>query len=271
MFTSCHSSSIVNCPLSIIMKVTFLGTGTSQGIPVIACACAVCASLDFRDKRLRVSIHVEVDGKSFIVDSGPDFRQQVLRERIWQLDALLFTHEHKDHPAGLDDVRSYNFKQQRDMPVYARRQVLDQLQREFAYIFSGAQYPGLPRVALHEIDNHPFLMEGVAVTPVEVMHYQLPVFGYRIRDFTYITDANAISEAEMKKIEGSRVVVLNALQMEPHVSHFTLPQALEVLEHLRPERAYLTHVSHKLGLHREVEKKLPDFVRIAYDGLQITV
>lgn len=253
------------------MKVTFLGTGTSQGIPVIACDCEVCASLDFRDKRLRVSVYLEVGGKSFIIDSGPDFRQQVLRERIKGLDALLFTHEHKDHTAGLDDVRSYNFKQRRDMPVYARQQVVEQLQREFSYIFSDVKYPGVPRVQIHLIENKPFLMEGVEVIPIEVMHYRLPVFGFRVRDFTYITDANYIAEEEMKKIEGSRVIVLNALQMEPHISHFTFSQALEVLERLRPEKAYLTHISHKLGLHREVEKKLPAYVKLAYDGLQVVL
>jgi phosphoribosyl 1,2-cyclic phosphate phosphodiesterase len=253
------------------MKVTFLGTGTSQGIPVIACDCEVCRSLDFRDKRLRVSVHLEVDGKSFVIDSGPDFRQQVLRERIKTLDALLFTHEHKDHTAGMDDVRSYNFKQKRDMPIYARPQVIEQLKREFSYIFSGIQYPGIPRVQIHEIENKPFLLEGVPVIPIEVMHYQLPVFGYRIGDFSYITDANYINEQEMKKLAGSQVVVLNALQTEPHISHFTLSEAIEILESLRPEKAYLTHISHKLGLHKEVEKKLPEFIKLAYDGLKITL
>jgi phosphoribosyl 1,2-cyclic phosphate phosphodiesterase len=253
------------------MKVTFLGTGTSQGIPVIACDCEVCKSLDFRDKRLRVSVHLEVEGKSFVIDSGPDFRQQVLRERIKTLDALLFTHEHKDHTAGMDDVRSYNFKQKRDMPIYARSQVIEQLKREFSYIFSGIQYPGIPRVQIHEIENKPFLLEGVPVTPIEVMHYQLPVFGYRIGDFSYVTDANYINEQEMSKLAGSQVIVLNALQTEPHISHFTLSEAIEVLESLRPEKAYLTHISHKLGLHKEVEKKLPEFIKLAYDGLKITL
>ena len=253
------------------MKVTFLGTGTSQGVPVIACDCEVCTSLDFRDKRLRVSVHLEVEGKSFIIDSGPDFRQQVLRERINTLDALLFTHEHKDHTAGMDDLRSYNFKQNRDMPIYARHQVIEQLKREFAYVFSDEKYPGVPRVQINEIRNQPFYIDGVEVTPIEVFHYWLPVFGFRVGDFSYITDANFIEEAEMRKIEGSRVVVLNALQTEPHISHFTLSEALEILERLRPEKAYLTHISHKLGLHKEVEKKLPEFVKLAYDGLRITL
>ena len=253
------------------MKVTFLGTGTSQGVPVIACDCEVCTSLDFRDKRLRVSVHLEVTGKSFIIDSGPDFRQQVLRERIKTLDALLFTHEHKDHTAGMDDLRSYNFKQNRDMPIYARRQVIEQLKREFAYVFSEVKYPGVPRVQMNEIRNQPFHIEGIEIIPIEVMHYQLPVFGFRVGDFSYITDANAIEEQEMRKLEGSRVIVLNALQPEPHISHFTLSEALEILERLRPDKAYLTHMSHKMGLHKEVEKKLPEFVKLAYDGLRITL
>jgi phosphoribosyl 1,2-cyclic phosphate phosphodiesterase len=253
------------------MKVTFLGTGTSQGVPVIACDCEVCTSLDFRDKRLRVSVHLEVVGKSFIIDSGPDFRQQVLRERIKTLDALLFTHEHKDHTAGMDDLRSYNFKQNRDMPIYARRQVIEQLKREFAYVFSEVKYPGVPQVQMNEIRNQPFHIAGIEIIPIEVMHYQLPVFGFRVGDFSYITDANAIEEQEMRKLEGSRVIVLNALQTEPHISHFTLAEALEILERLRPEKAYLTHMSHKMGLHTEVEKKLPEFVKLAYDGLRITL
>lgn len=251
------------------MKITFLGTGTSQGVPVIACDCEVCRSVDYRDKRLRVSVHIQVDGKSLIIDSGPDFRQQVLRERITTLDALLFTHEHKDHTAGMDDVRSFNFKQQKDMPIYARYEVIEQLKQEFSYVFADKKYPGVPRVQINEIGNAPFFAEGIEVTPIEVLHYQLPVFGFRIGDFTYITDANQISEVEMDKIAGSKVIVLNALQMEPHISHFTLPQALEILDKLRPEQAFLTHISHRLGLHAEVEKTLPPYVKIAYDGLKV--
>jgi phosphoribosyl 1,2-cyclic phosphate phosphodiesterase len=253
------------------MHVTFLGTGTSQGVPVIACTCEVCCSLDFRDKRLRVSVHLQIDNKSFIIDSGPDFRQQVLRERIKTLDALLFTHEHKDHTAGMDDIRSYNFRQKKDMPIYARSTVIEQLKREFFYIFTENKYPGVPRVQVNIIDNNPFTIEGIQVTPIEVMHYRLPVFGFRIGDFTYITDANFIAEEELQKIRGSKVVVLNALQKENHISHFTLAQAVELLEELQPEKAFLTHISHKLGLHAEVEKELPPFIKIAYDGLRVEV
>jgi phosphoribosyl 1,2-cyclic phosphate phosphodiesterase len=249
--------------------VTFLGTGTSQGIPVIACDCEVCTSLDFRDKRLRTSIHIEVKGKSFIIDSGPDFRQQTLRERIKKLDALIYTHEHKDHTAGLDDVRSYNYFQKKHMPVYGRKNVLEQLKKEFSYIFSEEKYPGIPLLELHEIENKNFSIEGVEFIPIEVMHYKLPVFGFRINDFTYITDANKISETEKEKIKGSKVIVLNALQKTEHISHFTLEEAIALLTELKPEKAYLTHISHRMGIHEEVEKELPEFIRLAYDGLKI--
>ncbi|WP_162055545.1 MBL fold metallo-hydrolase [Pontibacter pamirensis] len=251
------------------MKVTLLGTGTSQGVPVIGCTCKVCRSVDYRDKRLRVSVHLQVVDKSIIIDSGPDFREQVLRERIKSLDALVFTHEHKDHTAGLDDIRAFNFMQQRDMPLYGEERVLNQLKQEFGYIFSGINYPGIPQVQLHPITNEPFEVEGVLFTPIQVMHYRLPVFGYRIGDFSYVTDANYISEEEKEKIRGSRVIVLDALRIEKHISHFSLQEAVELLEELQPERAYLTHISHLMGLHREVEQQLPEFIRLGYDGLQI--
>jgi phosphoribosyl 1,2-cyclic phosphate phosphodiesterase len=249
------------------MQITFLGTGTSQGVPVIACGCEVCQSLDFRDKRLRVSIHIEIDGKSFVIDTGPDFRQQMLRERIKNLDAVIFTHEHKDHTAGLDDVRAYNFFQKKDMPVYARKQVLEQIQQEFAYAFTAIKYPGIPQIDLHEIENQPFEIAGVNFTPVEVMHLHLPVFGFRIKDFTYITDVNFISDEELEKVKGSKIVVIGALRKEKHLSHFSLSEAIEVLEKIAPEQAYITHISHQMGLHREVEMELPPFIHLAYDGL----
>jgi phosphoribosyl 1,2-cyclic phosphate phosphodiesterase len=251
------------------MIVTFLGTGTSQGVPVIACECEVCRSLDFRDKRLRVSVHLQIGDKSLVIDSGPDFRQQVLRERIRTLDALLFTHEHKDHTAGMDDIRAFNFFQGKAMPVYGRPTVLEQLKREFAYVFSGPQYPGIPQVQLQPIHNEPFVVEGIEVIPVEVMHYRLPVYGFRIGDFSYITDANAIAEGELEKIKGSRVIVLNALRREPHISHFTLDQAVELLRELQPEKGFLTHISHQMGRHAEVDQLLPPNVHLAFDGLKI--
>lgn len=253
------------------MKVTILGSGTSQGVPVIGCQCEVCTSLDFRDKRLRSSIHLEIEGKSIIIDSGPDFRQQVLRERISHLDALIFTHEHKDHTAGMDDIRSFNFLQQKDMPVYADPRVIDQLKREYAYVFSEKKYPGVPQVEVHEIDGSPFSVEEIEVTPIEVMHYKLHVYGFRVGDFTYITDAKTISPASIEKIKGSKVVVLNALQQTEHLSHFTLEEAIEMAEILGAETTYFTHLSHKMGKHHEVEKKLPDNILIAYDGLQILI
>ena len=251
------------------MKVTVLGSGTSQGVPVIACECPVCNSLDYRDKRLRVSIHIAVEGKSFIIDSGPDFRQQVLRERIKKLDALVFTHEHKDHTAGMDDIRAFNFSQHLDMPVYAEERVIHQLQNEFSYVFSGINYPGIPRVQVNPITEEPFEISGVKFTPIRVMHHRLPVFGFRVGNFTYITDANFISEEEKDKIRGSEVIVVNALRREPHISHYSLPEAIELVTDLAPERAYFTHISHLLGFHAEVEKELPPFIRLAYDGLQI--
>ncbi|WP_234734977.1 MBL fold metallo-hydrolase [Tellurirhabdus bombi] len=251
------------------MLVTLLGTGTSSGVPQIGCDCVVCRSVDFRDKRLRTSIHVSVDGKSFIIDTGPDFRQQVLREGIRHLDAVIFTHEHKDHTAGLDDIRAYNFRQGYDIPIYARKRVLDQIQTEFAYVFAEKRYPGIPSVRLNEIDTEPFEVAGVRFTPIDVLHHRLPVLGFRIHDFTYLTDLNYISDQELEKVYGTRVLVLDALQRQPHLSHFTLDQAVALVERIRPEMTYFTHISHKLGLHREVEQELPPYIRLGFDGLRI--
>lgn len=251
------------------MKVTFLGSGTSQGVPVITCTCPVCSSLDYKDKRLRSSIHVEIDDMSLVIDTGPDFRQQMLREGIRKLDAILFTHEHKDHTAGLDDVRSFNFSQKKDMPIYARNQVLEQLKLEFAYAFAAHKYPGVPLIEVHEIRNEKFKIGSTEILPIEVMHHKLSVFGFRLQDFTYITDANFISDEEKEKVKGSKVIVLNGLQREKHISHFTLEQVLALIEELAPEKAYLTHISHKLGRHDEVSKELPSNVQLAYDGLKI--
>ena len=253
------------------MKVTFLGTGTSQGVPVIACSCSVCQSVDFRDNRLRSSILIEVEGNNFVVDTGPDFRQQMLRGNVNQLDAVLFTHEHKDHVAGLDDVRSFNFFQKKDMPVYGRDAVLNILKKEFSYAFTAVKYPGVPQIELNEIENKPFDVNGVEITPIDVKHYKMPVFGFRIKDFAYITDANYISDLEKEKLEGVKVLVLNALQKEEHISHFTLEEALALIVELRPEKAYLTHLSHRMGKHNDVVKELPEGVEIAYDGLKISM
>jgi len=248
------------------LKITFLGTGTSQGVPVIGCDCEVCASVDFQDKRLRSSIHVEWQGTSIVVDTGPDFRQQMLANRIKRLDAVLFTHEHKDHTAGMDDIRSFNFIQQMDMPVYARAQVIEQLKREYAYVFAESKYPGIPQVAIRPITNTPFEVCGLPVIPIEVQHHRMPVFGFRFGDFTYITDANGIAEPEKAKVRGSKVLVLNALQRTHHISHFTLEEALALIAELQPQQAYLTHISHKLGRHRDVRAELPPNVHLAWDG-----
>ena len=251
------------------MKVTFLGTGTSQGVPVIGCTCEVCQSLDFRDKRLRTSIHVEVDNNSFVVDTGPDFRQQMLREKIRRIDAVIFTHAHRDHTAGLDDVRAYNFMQQMDMPIYGSQPVLDQLQIEYAYAFAKQYYPGIPRLTLKLIDG-PFDIGSSRIVPLPVMHLKLPVFGFRFGNFSYITDANFIPDETMALLEGTEILVLNALQREAHISHFNLDQALNVISKIKAKHTYLTHISHKLGTHADVEKELPSDVSLGFDGLQIS-
>jgi len=253
------------------LNITFLGTGTSQGVPVIGCDCEVCRSLDFRDKRLRTSIHLQVDDKSIVIDTGPDFRQQMLREDIKDLDAVVYTHEHKDHTAGLDDIRPFNFRHQKDIPIFARKLVLEQIKQEYAYIFSANSYPGVPRVLVNEIINAPFAVEGVSFTPIEVLHHKLPVFGFRIKDFTYITDANYISEEEMEKVYGTKVLVLNALRLKSHISHFTLEEAVQLIKKINPEKAYLTHISHQMGIHRKAEMLLPNNIHLAYDGLQIAL
>jgi len=253
------------------LKVTFLGTGTSQGVPVIACTCEVCTSLDFRNKRLRTSIYLEIEGKNIVIDTGPDFRQQMLRENVMKLDAVIFTHAHRDHTSGLDDVRPFNFKHNMDMPIFATHRVIEQLHTEFSYIFINNGYLGLPRIETHEITEQPFSVHDITVTPLPVMHMKLPVFGYRFGNFSYITDANFISETTLELLKGTEVLVLNALQREKHLSHFSLDEALAMVEKIKPAKAYLTHISHKLGLHSDVEKELPSSVSLAYDGLQFSL
>lgn len=251
------------------MIITLLGTGTSSGVPLIGCDCEVCRSMDFRDKRLRTSALIEVGDRRIVIDTGPDFRQQALRLDLKQLDAVIFTHEHKDHTAGLDEVRAFNFRSGQEMPIYARASVLAQLRREFEYIFADKKYPGVPRVRAYELTNKPFEVLGIRITPIEIMHHRLPVFGFRIGDFTYLTDLNFISDAELEKVWGTKILVLDALQRTEHISHFTLNQAVALVERIRPDRAYFTHISHRLGLHREVEKELPPYIRLGYDGLRI--
>ncbi len=252
------------------MKITFLGTGTSQGIPVIACDCETCSSPDPKDKRLRCSIMIETEGKVIVIDTGPDFREQMLREGVQRVDAVLMTHEHKDHIAGLDDVRPFNFKYKKDMPVYASARVQEALKREYQYIFTPPFYPGIPKIDLHTISkDQPFVVAGIEVQPIEVMHHLLPVLGFRMGDFTYITDAKTIAPAEKEKIRGTKVLVLNALRRGKHPSHLTLEEALEWVEDLQPEQAWFTHISHKLERHELVERDLPEHVRLAYDGLEL--
>jgi phosphoribosyl 1,2-cyclic phosphate phosphodiesterase len=251
--------------------ITFLGTGTSQGVPVIACTCEVCKSLDYRNKRLRTSVHIQVDNQSLVVDTGPDFRQQMLRENVNRLDAVIFTHAHRDHTSGLDDVRAYNYIYKMDMPVYGTQAVLDQLKVEYAYAFEEIKYPGLPRLALNLISEKEFEINGVKITPLPVHHHKMPVMGFRIGNFSYITDANLIPDETLKRLHGTDVLVLNALQHEPHISHFNLQQALEAARTIGARKTYFTHISHKLGLHDEVSKTLPANVMLAYDGLQITL
>ena len=250
------------------MKITFLGTGTSQGVPMIGCNCKVCESKDPKDQRLRSSIYVEWDHFSLVVDTGPDFRQQMLGEGIKSLDAVLFTHEHTDHVAGLDDIRAFNYFQKKPMDLFASDHIAADLKTRFGYAFG--DYPGVPSIRLHEIHGGAFELGGNRVQPISVMHRDLQVYGFRFGDFTYITDANFISPEAEKLIRGSHTIVLNALRREKHYSHFNLEEAVEWIERLNPQKAYFTHVSHQLGLTEEINQELPDTIELAYDGLSIS-
>ncbi len=251
------------------VELTFTGTGTSQGVPVIGCSCPVCTSTDPHDKRLRTSAVVRAGGRTVAIDAGPDFRQQMLTHQVVDLDAVVFTHEHKDHVAGLDDVRAYNFIQGREMPVYATDRVERALRREFHYIFDADPYPGIPRIDLHRIDASPFALGDATWYPLPVMHARMPVLGYRVGGVAYITDANRLEPATWERLQGVDVLVLNALRHKEHVSHFTLSEALAVIEEVRPQRAFLTHLSHQMGCARELPAQLPKHVHVAYDGLHI--
>ena len=248
-----------------------LGTGTSTGVPMVACPCEVCSSSNPKDKRLRSSILVQSESTTFVVDTTPDFRYQMLRINNRRLNAVLFTHPHKDHTAGLDDVRAYNFFQQEAMNVYANSLTEEALKREFAYVFADKKYPGVPEIILNTIDESSFFIGDIRIVPIQVWHYKMPVYGFRFGNFTYITDANRIEEAEKEKIKGSEVIVLNALRKEDHISHFTLQQAIDLVHELQIPKAYFTHISHQLGKHDEINSILPANIELAYDGLTISL
>ena len=252
------------------LSITILGSGTSQGVPVIACDCHVCTSLDEHDNRLRASVLVNFNNENFVIDSGPDFRYQMLRSKVKSLRGVLFTHEHKDHIGGLDDVRAFNFRESRDMEVFCSKNVEIALHREYHYVFSEERYPGIPMININKIDLNPFeLPGGLPVIPIRVMHYQMPVTAFRFYDFTYITDAKSIEDKEIEKIKGTKVLVVNALRLAEHISHFNLKDALELVDKIKPEKTYLTHISHLFGTHEEIKSMLPANVFPAFDGLTI--
>ncbi len=252
------------------LKITFLGTGTSSGVPMVACDCKVCVSADAKDKRLRSSILVESSTTSFVVDTTPDFRYQMLREQVKKLDAVLYTHPHKDHIAGLDDVKAFTFLSGNPMEIFANELTQESLKREFYYIFTDKKYPGIPEVNLNTISLSPFLIGDIPVIPILVWHLHMPVLGFRFGDFTYITDANRMEEAEKEKIKGSKTLVLNALRHKKHLSHFTLDEATALVQELNVSQAYFTHISHQLGKQQEINKELPTGIELAYDGMQLS-
>ena len=253
------------------MKITFLGTGTSQGIPIIGSDHPVCLSQNPKDKRLRVSVLVEWDHYTFVIDCGPDFRQQMLRAKVSKIDGIIFTHEHADHTMGLDDIRPFFFKQG-DIPLYAHQRVFRALEKRFDYIFTTEKkYPGVPSVTKFEVKNESFLAGNIKVIPIEGLHYKLQVFGYRFHNFAYLTDMKTIDDEEIEKLHNLDVLVVNALRIQPHISHFNLEEALNFIERVKPKRAYLTHISHLLGFHDDVQQNLPENVFLAYDNLQITI
>jgi phosphoribosyl 1,2-cyclic phosphate phosphodiesterase len=251
------------------VKITFLGTGTSQGVPVIACGCNTCLSPDQHDKRLRTSVLLESEDTTLVIDAGPDFRQQMLREHVSKLDAIILTHEHKDHIAGLDDVRAFNYKSQDAIDIYSEERVQKVVKKEYSYVFSEYQYPGIPKMRLLPIPENGFMIRKLQITPVRVFHYRLPVYGFRIGNFAYITDANYIPEESKEKLYGVKYLVINALRKEKHISHFSLREAIDVIREISPKKSFITHISHQMGLHSDVSKELPAEIMLAYDGLSL--
>jgi phosphoribosyl 1,2-cyclic phosphate phosphodiesterase len=249
------------------VKITFLGTGTSQGVPVIACECNTCISSDQHDKRLRTSLLLETEEATLLFDAGPDFRQQMLREHVTKLDSILLTHEHKDHISGMDDVRAFNYKSQDAIDIYSEERVQKAIRKEYSYVFSEFQYPGIPKMRLNTIPEHSFSVKGIQIIPIRVFHYRLPVYGFRIGNFAYITDANYIPEESKEKLFGVKYLVINALRKEKHISHFSLREAVDLIRAISPKKAFITHISHQMGRHAEVSKELPPEILLAWDGL----
>lgn len=248
------------------MKITFLGTGTSQGVPVIACDCKTCLSDDYRDKRLRTSVLIEIDETILVIDAGPDFRQQMLRENVKRLDAIILTHEHKDHISGMDDVRAFNYKSQDAIDIFAEERVQKAVRKEYSYVFAEYQYPGVPKMRLNPVNDYGFTIKGINLIPLRVFHYRLPVYGFRIGDFAYITDANYIPEETKERLFGVKYFVINALRKEKHISHFSLREAIDIVREVSPRKAFITHISHQMGLHKEITATLPPEIMLAFDG-----
>jgi len=253
------------------LKITFLGTGTSQGVPVIGCSCETCRSVNPKDNRLRSSILIELADITLTIDAGPDFRQQMLLNKITHLDTILVTHGHKDHVGGLDDVRAFNFLSKKPMEVFLGKFAVTDLKREFHYAFDEDRYPGSPNIKLNIIDNAPFRFNGIEIIPIKAQHYKSEVFGYRIGDFCYLTDLKTISEEEKNKMRGAKVITISGLRKKEHISHFSLSQAVSLIQELNPEKGYITHISHLMGLHEKVNQELPENIKLAYDGLSFNL